>query len=761
MMEGCGVPQQRFVADRAVWEQINEDFEGKRSALPKGDLFAIFDENMTQAEREALTFLYAYMPIGDVTDYAGDFYLRNVQASFLAKKEMPWGDKIPEDIFRHFVLPIRVNNESLDESRTLFYKELKERVKGLSLHDAVLEVNHWCHEKVIYTPSDARTSSPLASVKTAFGRCGEESVFTVAALRSVGIPARQVYTPRWAHTDDNHAWVEAWVDGQWYFMGACEPEPVLNMAWFNAPAYRGMLKHTKVFGRYQGPEEIMENTNCYTEINVIDNYAPTAQTTVTVLDEHGQAAAGATVEFKLYNYAEFYTVSRKLTDEKGQASLSAGKGDMLVWASRNGRFGFGKVSFGQDESLTLSLDKQAGDPIELSLDVVPPVEGSIPIEVSEAQKQANAQRLSDENQLRNQYVATFYTEEQAKTLAKELSLDPEKISRIMTSSRGNWQEIADFLRQTPEEDRAIALALLESISEKDLRDTPAYILADHLKYTVGDRSGKWFISCVMNPRISHELLSPYKAFFRDAVPQALKEEVQKDPQALAEWVSSHIATNNSLNPQSIPMSPAGVWRAGVADSHSRDICFVALARSLGIPARIEAVAGKVQYLRQGQWMDAGFETAEPGMPGQGRVTASYTPIRALNDPKYYSHFTLAKIRKDGSLQTLNFESEGQADMGLGDTWSRLLKQPLPLDEGHYLLVTGTRMAKGNVLARLVSFEIRPGQTRKIELQMRENTDDIQVIGSIDAEASFHSAASGEKTTILASTGRGYFVLAIL
>ena len=37
---------------------------------------------------------------------------------------------------------------------------------------------------------------------------------------------RQGYTPRWAHTDDNHAWVEAWVNGKWYFLGACEPEPV-------------------------------------------------------------------------------------------------------------------------------------------------------------------------------------------------------------------------------------------------------------------------------------------------------------------------------------------------------------------------------------------------------------------------------------------------------------------------------------------------------------------------------------------------------
>jgi hypothetical protein len=100
-------------------------------------------------------------------------------------------------------------------------------------------------------------------------------------------------------------------------------------------------------------------------------------------------------------------------------------------------------------------------------------------------------------------------------------------------------------------------------------------------------------------------------------------------------------------------------------------------------------------------------------------------------------------------------------MGLGDTWSRLLKQPLPLDEGHYILVTGTRMAKGNVLARLLSFDITPGRTTAIDLRMRENTGDIQVIGSIDAEATFRQAESGEKTSLLATTGRGYFVVAIL
>ena len=475
--------QAHFITDEAYRAEVEKDFQTKQQELPNGDLFAVFNETMTPEEKEALTFLYAYMPIGDITDYSGDFYLENIRSSFQARSEMPWGKVIPEDIFRHYVLPVRINNENLDESRMVFYKELKDRVKNLSLYDAVLEVNHWCHEKVIYTPSDARTSSPLASVKTAYGRCGEESTFTVAALRSVGIPARQVYTPRWAHTDDNHAWVEAWVDGKWYFFGACEPEPVLNMGWFNGPAYRGMLMHTKVFGKYYGPEDVMERTKGYTEINVIDNYAPSAKATIKVTDAEGKPVEGALVEFKIYNYAEFYSVARKTTDAEGTCFLAAGKGDMLVWASKDGKYGYSKVSFGKDSEKTIALDKNPGNEESVQLDIVPPVDGSIPVEVTEEQKEANAKRLLEEDAIRNKYVATFYTEDKAKALAKELGTDEAKTIQYLIASRGNYAEIEKFLRETPAEKREMAMNLLGVISAKDLRDTPASVLADHLNNT--------------------------------------------------------------------------------------------------------------------------------------------------------------------------------------------------------------------------------------------------------------------------------------
>ncbi len=752
--------QQHFITDAAYRAEVENDFQAKQAALPNGDLFAVFNDQMTPEEREALTFMYAYMPIGDITDYSGDFYLKNIRSSFQARNEMPWGDSIPEMIFRHFVLPVRINNENLDESRMVFFDELKDRVKGLSLYDAVLEVNHWCHEKVIYTPSDGRTSSPLASVKTAYGRCGEESTFTVAALRSVGIPARQVYTPRWAHTDDNHAWVEAWVNGKWYFLGACEPEPVLNLGWFNGPAYRGMLMHTKVFGKYNGPEDVMERTDGYTEINVIDNYAPSAKAVITVTDANGKPVKDALVEFKIYNYAEFNSVARKKTDADGKCSLSAGKGDMLVWASKDGKFGYSKVSFGKDGEVTIALNKKPGDVETIALDIIPPVDGSIPAEVTPEQKEANAKRLLEEDAIRNKYVATFYTEEKAEALAKELGIDPMKTEDFMIGSRGNWMEIEKFLRETPAEKRAQAMALLDVVSAKDLRDTPASVFADHLNNTPAVQS-EWFNEYIMNPRVANEFLTPYKSFFAANIEPSLAKQAVENPQALVDWVKNNVSINDALNAQRIPIMPMGVWKSRIADKGSRNIFFVAVARSLGIPARIEPVARKIQYFKDNAWVDVDFEAAVQTTAKQGKVIASYQPIKALQDPKYYSHFTIAKVLPNGTLQTLNFERGGNVDMGLGDTWSGLLKKPLSMDEGNYMLVTGTRMANGSVLAEIEFFNVEADKTTPIQLEMRESKDEIQVIGNFNSENKFKRADNGEETSLLATTGRGYYIVALL
>lgn len=769
LLVSCG--GRSFITDASYRQRVEQDFNQKKEKLPQGDLFAIFDTDLTSYEREALEFLYAYMPLADIADYPGEFHLMNVRASQKAAEEMPWGKVIPEKVFRHFVLPVRVNNEHLDSARVVFYEELKNRVKSLSLYDAILEVNHWCHEKAIYTPSDARTSSPLATVRTAYGRCGEESTFLVAALRSVGIPARQVYTPRWAHTDDNHAWVEAWADGKWYFLGACEPEPVLNLGWFNAPASRGMLMHTKVFGRYEGEEEVMSVTPNYTEINVIDNYSPAARGTVAVVDEQGKPVADAHVEFKLYNYAEFYTVARKQTDAEGKTFLTAGKGDMLVWASKDGKFGYAKISFGKDQELTVKLDKKEGmDSYSVDFDIVPPVENANMPEVTPEQRAENDRRMALEDSIRNAYVTTFMTDETAREFARRYKLDEDAAAKILVASRGNHRVISDFMaRLRSDKSKKGGFDLLQQISAKDLRDIRTEVLMDHMLSPMCENPD-FFRKYVRNPRVSNENLTPYKAFFKEAVAKEEAEAYRADPMKLVNWVIQNIRVDKDCNLGGDPISPEGVWKTRVADAHSRDIFFVSMARSMAIPARIDEVTGKVQLVTEEGAVDVDLDhnPKEPILMEElvtlkGSLVAAYTPTPLLDNPKYYSHFTLSKLTPQGRLQLLSYD-EGDADMGGGTTWRSLLKDGTSLDAGDYLLVTGTRLASGAVLSKATFFCIKPGQTTKIDLVMRESKDDVQVIGNFNSESLFTpwtEAGVEERQSLLQACGRGYFVVGIL
>ena len=352
-----------FITDKGYRAEVHEDFEERMAQFPMLDVRL---DTLSAMEREAMEFLYAYMPLSDLADYEPQFYLDQVRYAFKAREEMPWGQTVPEDVFRHFVLVYRVNNENLDTARMVMFRELKERVGGMSMEEAALEVNHWCHEHVAYRASDSRTSAPLATMRTSLGRCGEESTFAVTALRAVGIPARQCYTPRWAHCDDNHAWVEVWVagesgeSGEWKFLGACEPDPRLNMGWFSVPSTRCMMVHSKAFGKYKGDEEVVKRTGLYSELNLLSHYAPTRRVTVTVQDEEGKPLEGAQVKFKLYNYAEYYTLSTQTTDSEGKASLTTGLGDLLIWATDGERYAFEKLDVRQDSTMTLQLGAPAG-----------------------------------------------------------------------------------------------------------------------------------------------------------------------------------------------------------------------------------------------------------------------------------------------------------------------------------------------------------------------------------------------------------------
>jgi len=635
-------------------------------------------ENRPLSRNGYVDFLYNYMPLPDSLVYPRSYWENNVDKTLETRKKMNWG--IPEREFRHFVLPLRINNENLDDFRTTYADSLCDRVAGMSLYDAVLEINHWCHERVTYMPSDGRTSAPMATIATGKGRCGEESVVTVAALRAAGIPARQVYTPRWAHTDDNHAWVEAWVDGKWHFLGACEPEAVLDLGWFNAPVSRAMILHTKVAGDYHGDEDVIDRNAIYTEINVIRGYVPARRSTVTVFDANGNIVEGANVEFKIYNYAEFFTVSRQTSDSNGQAALDMGLGDMMVWAWKDGMFGMEKVS---SESVSVTLSQKAGERFSADFDIIPPANNPLPNLATKEQMEENGRRIAKEDQ----YRESLHT--------KPVNID------VIQSFKENMSAYPQLMAE--------ADVVLKTISNKDHRDITLDVLEDAV-------SGSPTLDpYVLNPRVELEKLLPYKAEIR----KGLEGRIHSPEEVIA-WVRDSITIVEGRNPQGLRTAPIGVWRGRRCDESARNTFFVAVCRSLGFPARIDYATKKTQIFKDGTWLDVNFD-------GKGAVASPKGSLSLIAEgkPKYFTDYTVMKIDGDGRC-SLQFDEDYHSGSMLDMT----------LDEGFYLLTSGVRQPDGSVLAHVETFGIQADTTVRIPLILRKAEDrTLNVVGKI-SDASF-------------------------
>ena len=735
-----GIQAQHFIQDTEYRKQVQQDFLKRTEILNERTqpLLDIFEkENLTTEETEALQFLYAYMPLSDLADYDGSFFLKQVRLALSARDEFAWGKTIPEEVFRHFVLVYRVNNENLDNAREVFFNELRPRLKGLSMYDAALEVNHWCHEKVAYRPSDGRTSSPLATVRTALGRCGEESTFTVTALRAVGIPARQCYTPRWAHTDDNHAWVEVWVDGKWYFLGACEPDPELNMGWFAIPATRTMMVHSNAFGKYNGSEEVTYQTDLFSRINMLPNYTDTKKITIIITDENGKPVEGAKVKFKLYNYSEYYPIAVQKTGTDGTAQVTTGYGDLLIWACNDGKYGYQLMDIRKTDPLTVKLDRTAGAEYAEDFTVVPPVGKQDVVTAAPEKAAANALRLRYEDSVRNAYIATFKTEKDAVEVQND-NLSQEQIGQFLKKCEGNHSEMIKLLVANREKhDGLFLFEFINSLSNKDLRDFDAVIIQKHITtYNAKNYPFEVYLKGIISPRIANEGIRDWRNPLRKNILSELKGE--KTPDAIMEWIRGNIVIDNEGNYFNCPISPMGVYELRRADRHSRDIFFVACCRALDIPAYMDNATGDLWVWGGNDWKLVTFDEKTEA-PATGKLTIDYQGNGELK-PKYWTNFSIAKF-EDGDFVTFDYEDDPRVES---------FPFTLTLEAGYYLLSTGNRYSDGTALSHLEFFNIEPNQEVKKQLIIRDLVKRAENFGKIRTD--YKIVVDGKKMAVKVAMG---------
>lgn len=338
--------------------------EAMREAGGRGSELEAFLSGASPEQREAACFLVSNLPRVDLVRADRRVLGEHLEYAFKAKRTLPWGETVPNDLFLHYVVAPRCTQEPLEAWRRYFYEQLYPAVRELpSIGDAALAVNRWCGERVKYKYTQPRDQGPFETLKSGYGRCEEMTIVLICALRSVGIPAREAYTPYWPFQDDNHAWTEAWVDGTWKFMGSCEPADGLCQAWFADPAKRAAVVFAPVFGvprdttglyRKFTRSAIAYATNLYTKTGTLK----------IMLTEGGKASRKARATISVFNYGALREIADLESDSGGEARIEIGDGTYFVSAGKEGRCCWEVVVVKKGEDTEVHLDLLRSRPLE-------------------------------------------------------------------------------------------------------------------------------------------------------------------------------------------------------------------------------------------------------------------------------------------------------------------------------------------------------------------------------------------------------------
>lgn len=669
----------------------------------------------SEEETLLIKFFYGTMPLRDAGEYPFEIFLSYVRHALWLRKTIDWCKKLPEDLFVHDVLYYRINSEDISDCRSFFYEQLKDRIVGLDEYQAAVEINYWCVEHATYEMADDRTAGPMTMYRSGKGRCGEESTFTVTALRSVGLAARQVYTPRWAHCDDNHAWVEVWVNGEWHFLGACEPEEKLDRGWFTGPAGQALLIHSRTFGDYAAGkrEEVIGRDGAVVCHNVTASYTKTRKLRIQVRKQDNTPAAHAQISVEILNMAEYFPAAVLETDEQGETSIRLGLGDIRLQARSEGKFVERYCNLAEDGvetadvdcAVTLVLkDSEAGMKDALSgvsacewhlAKLCAPKEVVVRESVlSEEEVSRGTRRLADAVKLR---------EERFDQLTRHaIAVHPEEEERMRVAGE-NAEELTAFLEKDDNPDRK---KLLDSLTKKDNKDLRAEVLEDHLSAKRGSWSEDIHVQDLLCPRIWLEEIGAYRSYICSVLTAQEQEAFVSNPELIWNYVNQNITDIPEEEYNTLCASPIGCLKLKMGSTVSRTILFIAICRSLNIPARLDKSLMLPEY-----WADGAFHVPiSRAQDSKGTLLLRNIPGKEWI---YAQHWTLGRLEKD------HFVTMNHAGLVFEKETLELL---LPV--GIYRLIAVKRLLNGDQEAAELLFAIEKEKQTEFYMPDFEKADGV-------------------------------------
>lgn len=699
---------------------------GEAKATEILNKLAEMEKTASEDEIFAVKWLYVNSPFSDSASYDFSLFRAYAEHGIFLRNNSPFAKDISEEMFLTYVLQTRMGGEEISDCRKFFYDLLSERIKGLNAYDAIIELNYWLAENVMYRTTDFRTLSAIATYNSAYGRCGEESVFAVNVFRALGIPARQVYTPRWAHCDDNHAWVEVWCEGKWRFLGACEPEEVLDKGWFTNAAGRAMLTFCRSFGELTDEEITSNNGNGTFCVNNLNNYAATKKITVLVKDEKGNPVSDVKVAFGVLNNSHIFPAVTMFTDKSGKVTLTCGLGSLNIRIQKGDIF-FERMVYTPDADTFEFVLKHETVKLDVWEDFVSiaPSDGIVKGEKpTEEQKIIGRKKLKAANEKRERRVEAMFDSRRAEEVVSKYGYS-RKIYDVLKESRGHFETIMAFLKDenfTPDEKEAALLTL----AEKDWRDVDIDVLREALNYSRDyKREKELFYPYIVCPRVWFEKLTLNRKFISEFFSEEQKSDFRSTPKKIWDYVSENIEHDIDSQFQILVIDPVGALTVKKANAVSKKVLFVCICRALGIPARLNPINQLAEYY------DDGFVSVETIESGNCTIILEKEDSESW---QYLADFGIG-VLDGGNYRNLELEDK---------VWEGN-KLTLSVMSGEYRIITDNRLPNGNLFASKYHFRLSPSETKTIKLRKhladlsqmlyRYTLDDFKVFESDGKEIS--------------------------
>lgn len=241
--------------------------------------------------------------------------------------------------FLSYVAQQTVSDERIESYRKAFLNDGLRSIMHLNPDplDLYRAVSLWSLERLFFMQTSGRDQSPLdITQKTLVGRCEEMQILFVAACRAVGLPSRPASTPYWAHSDNNHAWAEVFLNGSWIYTGDMDGAWFPNQTWFSGMIDKTVLILTEGAIPDES-EEVLAEGRYTSVVNSTVNYAAERSRKLNFVfaDSMGNAIANANVQVMVYNWSSLRSIMGMVSDAEGKLSFTAGKGDFYLLAQKD------------------------------------------------------------------------------------------------------------------------------------------------------------------------------------------------------------------------------------------------------------------------------------------------------------------------------------------------------------------------------------------------------------------------------------------